>query len=155
MDKLTFKLAGSSLLLLLVSAAWGLFRLMLRPIPLLADVMRRLSRNEGGVDVPYGKKADEVGQASEIASGAVQQTTDANTKSQGLAEAAQKIGEVVDLITDIAEQTNLLALNATIEAARSPSPGYCRGGGGRGSGPVMQEKRVFRPVFKRTFGPTA
>ena len=41
----------------------------------------------------------------------------------GLAKAADKIGEVVDLITDIAEQTNLLALNATIEAARAGAAG--------------------------------
>jgi methyl-accepting chemotaxis protein len=38
---------------------------------------------------------------------------------QGLAAAAHKIGEVIDLINQIASQTNLLALNATIEAARA------------------------------------
>jgi len=42
---------------------------------------------------------------------------------QSLAGAANKIGEVVSLITDIAEQTNLLALNATIEAARAGDAG--------------------------------
>jgi methyl-accepting chemotaxis protein len=41
----------------------------------------------------------------------------------GLAEAAQKVGEVVALINDIASQTNLLALNATIEAARAGDAG--------------------------------
>ena len=46
-----------------------------------------------------------------------------NTKIQGLAEAADRIGEVVALITDIADQTNLLALNATIEAARAGDAG--------------------------------
>ena len=40
-----------------------------------------------------------------------------------LTEAAQEIGEVVNLIQKIAEQTNLLALNATIEAARSGEAG--------------------------------
>ena len=41
----------------------------------------------------------------------------------GLAESAQKIGEIVDMIRDIAGQTNLLALNATIEAARAGEMG--------------------------------
>jgi len=40
-----------------------------------------------------------------------------------LANAAQKIGDVVKLIADIAGQTNLLALNATIEAARAGEAG--------------------------------
>ncbi len=40
-----------------------------------------------------------------------------------LAQAAQEIGEVVNLIREIAGQTNLLALNATIEAARAGEAG--------------------------------
>ena len=46
-----------------------------------------------------------------------------NETVQGLASAAQQIGDVVKLINDIAEQTNLLALNATIEAARAGEAG--------------------------------
>jgi methyl-accepting chemotaxis protein len=42
---------------------------------------------------------------------------------QSLLNAAQKIGDVVNLITQIASQTNLLALNATIEAARAGEAG--------------------------------
>jgi PAS domain S-box-containing protein len=41
----------------------------------------------------------------------------------GLADGAQRIGDVVKLIRDIAGQTNLLALNATIEAARAGEAG--------------------------------
>jgi methyl-accepting chemotaxis protein len=40
-----------------------------------------------------------------------------------LVNAAQKIGEVTQIINDIASQTNLLALNATIEAARAGEAG--------------------------------
>jgi len=42
---------------------------------------------------------------------------------RSLADAAQRIGEVVQMIQDIASQTNLLALNATIEAARAGEAG--------------------------------
>ncbi|CAH2601985.1 protein of unknown function [Rhodovastum atsumiense] len=41
----------------------------------------------------------------------------------GLAQAAERIGDVVTLIQNIASQTNLLALNATIEAARAGEAG--------------------------------
>ena len=51
---------------------------------------------------------------------AAQQTTGTVTS---LAEAAQRIGEVIKLINDVASQTNLLALNATIEAARAGEAG--------------------------------
>ncbi len=46
-----------------------------------------------------------------------------NGEYAGLAQAAQKIGDVVALIRNIAGQTNLLALNATIEAARAGEAG--------------------------------
>ena len=65
----------------------------------------------------------QVARASSVAGGAVQQANETNAKIQDLAQAADKIGEVVNLITDIAEQTNLLALNATIEAARAGDAG--------------------------------
>jgi methyl-accepting chemotaxis protein len=42
---------------------------------------------------------------------------------QDLSGAADRIGDVVTMITTIAEQTNLLALNATIEAARAGDAG--------------------------------
>lgn len=40
-----------------------------------------------------------------------------------LVENANKVGDVVSMISDIAEQTNLLALNATIESARAGDAG--------------------------------
>jgi methyl-accepting chemotaxis protein len=41
----------------------------------------------------------------------------------GLSSAAEKIGNIIQLIQAIASQTNLLALNATIEAARAGDAG--------------------------------
>ena len=66
---------------------------------------------------------DRVAQSSSIADRAVGEAERTNTTVEGLAGAAQKIGEVVNLIQAIAEQTNLLALNATIEAARAGEAG--------------------------------
>ena len=60
---------------------------------------------------------------SEAAATAVEQAETTNAQIAGLAEAAQKIGDVVKLISSIAAQTNLLALNATIEAARAGEAG--------------------------------
>jgi len=65
----------------------------------------------------------QVTESTRIVSEAVIQANDTNSRVQGLSDAAQKIGEVVQLINDIAMQTNLLALNATIEAARAGEAG--------------------------------
>ncbi|MDP6346491.1 MAG: nitrate- and nitrite sensing domain-containing protein [Alphaproteobacteria bacterium] len=67
--------------------------------------------------------ARQVEQSTAIAGRAVGDARDTDEQIQGLLQAAQRIGEVVDLITDIANQTNLLALNATIEAARAGDAG--------------------------------
>ncbi|GGB38043.1 chemotaxis protein [Roseibium aquae] len=61
--------------------------------------------------------------SAEIASHAVEQAQSTNVKIEGLADATNRISEVVKLITAVAEQTNLLALNATIEAARAGEAG--------------------------------
>jgi len=69
----------------------------------------------------------EIGQqtrrADEVSQFARQQADGAATTMKGLADAAQRIGSVVQLIADIASQANLLALNATIEAARAGDAG--------------------------------
>jgi methyl-accepting chemotaxis protein len=65
----------------------------------------------------------QVGSSAKIASKAVDDADKTNAQVQALAEAANKIGDVVKLINDIAGQTNLLALNATIEAARAGDAG--------------------------------
>jgi methyl-accepting chemotaxis protein len=62
-------------------------------------------------------------QAATISQGAVAEAKRTGQIVAMLATAGQRIGAVVELITDIASQTNLLALNATIEAARAGEAG--------------------------------
>jgi methyl-accepting chemotaxis protein len=64
-----------------------------------------------------------VTEAATVTADAVERAEQTNQTIRGLSNAAQKIGEVIALITDIASQTNLLALNATIEAARAGEAG--------------------------------
>ena len=66
----------------------------------------------------------------------VERTVETNAGMNRLAAAAQKVGDVVSLISRIAAQTNLLALNATIEAARA-------GEAGRGFAVVAQEVKTL------------
>lgn len=64
-----------------------------------------------------------VQESSRIATDAVRQANQTDSRIGALSKAATRIGNVVKLITDIAKQTNLLALNATIEAARAGESG--------------------------------
>jgi methyl-accepting chemotaxis protein len=61
--------------------------------------------------------------ASEISARAVGQSRRTDEIVRSLADAANRIGQAVELINAIASQTNLLALNATIEAARAGEAG--------------------------------
>ena len=65
----------------------------------------------------------QVSELSVIARNSVAQAERTNATVAGLADAANRIGEIVALINSIAAQTNLLALNATIEAARAGDAG--------------------------------
>jgi len=65
----------------------------------------------------------QVTHSTQIAGEAVSGVDRTNGTVKSLAQAAQRIGEVVSLIQSIAAQTNLLALNATIEAARAGEAG--------------------------------
>jgi methyl-accepting chemotaxis protein len=70
-----------------------------------------------------GEISEQLVRTTNVVSTAVEQAETTNAQISGLAEAAQKIGDVVKLISSIAAQTNLLALNATIEAARAGEAG--------------------------------
>ena len=65
----------------------------------------------------------QVNRAVEISRDTLSNAENSSGNVAALDDAADKIGEVVQLINDIAEQTNLLALNATIEAARAGDAG--------------------------------
>jgi len=67
--------------------------------------------------------SEQAARAAGISSRAVDQARQTDGTVQGLAQSANRIGEVVGLINTIASQTNLLALNATIEAARAGEAG--------------------------------
>jgi methyl-accepting chemotaxis protein len=78
----------------------------------------------------------QVQESSRIAGEAVRQAETTDARIVELSQAANRIGNVVKLITAVAEQTNLLALNATIEAARA-------GEAGKGFAVVAQEVKAL------------
>ena len=78
----------------------------------------------------------QVANSNRIANEAVDQAQKTDARIAELSLAANRIGDVTQLITTIAEQTNLLALNATIEAARA-------GEAGRGFAVVAQEVKAL------------
>ncbi|KYG98956.1 chemotaxis protein [Bradyrhizobium sp. DOA1] len=83
-------------------------------------------------------------ESTRIAAAAVEQARATDDRINALSDAANRIGDVIKLITTIAEQTNLLALNATIEAARA-------GDAGRGFAVVAQEvKELAAQTAKAT-----
>ncbi|MFT4275258.1 MAG: methyl-accepting chemotaxis protein [Rhodopseudomonas sp.] len=87
----------------------------------------------------------QVQESSRIASEAVDQARKTNASVGDLSEAANRIGDVVELINTIAGQTNLLALNATIEAARA-------GEAGRGFAVVAAEVKALAEQTAKATG---
>ena len=70
-----------------------------------------------------GEISRQLTQTSNVVTLATNEARSTDSEIAGLADGAQKIGDVVKLIRNIAGQTNLLALNATIEAARAGEAG--------------------------------
>jgi methyl-accepting chemotaxis protein len=92
---------------------------------------------------------DEIGrqvhESARIAGEAVEQAQKTNHRVNELSQAANRIGDVVELINTIAGQTNLLALNATIEAARA-------GDAGRGFAVVASEVKMLAEQTAKATG---
>jgi len=92
---------------------------------------------------------DEIGrqvrESARIAGEAVDQAQRTNDRVSELSKAANRIGDVVELINTIAGQTNLLALNATIEAARA-------GEAGRGFAVVASEVKALAEQTAKATG---
>jgi methyl-accepting chemotaxis protein len=83
-----------------------------------------------------GEISRQVTESTNVANAAAIEAEKTNQQVQALSDAAQRIGDVVALISGIASQTNLLALNATIEAARA-------GEAGRGFAVVASEVKAL------------
>ena len=65
----------------------------------------------------------QINQAATASFQAVRDVEKASVEMEALTATADKIGDVIKIISEIADQTNLLALNATIESARAGESG--------------------------------
>jgi len=115
----------------------------------VASASQEVSRNSQAVaaaieemNASINEIAQQVNESAKVTGEAVTQANHTNAGVRDLAQAAQKIGDVVKLISEIAAQTNLLALNATIEAARA-------GEAGRGFAVVASEVKELATQTSR------
>ncbi|HUG61110.1 MAG TPA: methyl-accepting chemotaxis protein [Methylomirabilota bacterium] len=92
--------------------------------------------------VSVGEIAAQVDKSLDVTKRALDAAAATDQTVQGLLSTAERIGNVVKLISDVADQTNLLALNATIEAARA-------GEAGRGFAVVASEVKTLAEQTSR------
>lgn len=85
--------------------------------------VERVVDKSQGLSATVAQINKQVKVSTNAAERAVSEAASAKGQITELVTAADKIGEVIKLISDITEQTNLLALNATIEAARAGDAG--------------------------------
>ncbi|MCR9256494.1 MAG: methyl-accepting chemotaxis protein [Alphaproteobacteria bacterium] len=140
-DALLTEIATSFSLSLLIALAAAIalallaFRTLLRPIPVLSGVMRRLANDEIDVDIPYGNRGDEIGDMAETVEvfrrnaqekrGLAQARTEADRKAAeekraALAEMTERLQESVgDVSKTIADSSTRLTdtANAMVTSA--------------------------------------
>ena len=85
-----------------------------------AESVAAATEELSGSIVEIGRQAS---LSATISESAALEMREAGQRVERLSDAADRIGDVLNLITHIAGQTNLLALNATIEAARAGEAG--------------------------------
>lgn len=100
-----------------------------------ADVAAVATASELLLDA-IGEISRQAVESTSVVRQAVVETNGSSAEMVRLSAAANRVGDVVNLISRIAAQTNLLALNATIEAARA-------GEAGRGFAVVAQEVKTL------------
>jgi methyl-accepting chemotaxis protein len=91
-----------------------------------SETTQRVKITSEATDELYGSInhiGQETARALQMAKAAVDDTQRTQQAVFSLNDTAERIGTIVNIISNIASQTNLLALNATIEAARAGSAG--------------------------------
>ncbi len=104
-----------------------------------------ISQGATKLDTSIHEIASQAKMAKDLVQRTSQIASDANSDIGRLAEMAQRVGFVMEIIKGIAGQTNLLALNATIEAARA-------GEAGRGFAVVASEVKQLAEQTAKASG---
>lgn len=101
-----------------------------------SENVQRVAAASGEMTTTIADVGRRVEEAANMARDAVRKVELSDQRMASLAAAAERIGDVVQLIAAIARQTNLLALNATIKGARA-------GDLGKGFAVVAQEVKCL------------